>query len=228
MQKHLHIYEEILLLALRDKKGTTHFGVNYQFAMAGAIIAELLLGKHIEVETSGKKKFLKTTNSKHIGDAILDECINKIYTAKRRAQIGTWVQRFSNLKRLKHRVAESLCRKGILKMEEDKVLLIFSRKLYPEITHKPEKQILDKLHQAIFTDKSDIDAETIILVSICNNTGMLKPLFDKDKLKKRKTRIMEIISGNIVGNATKDAVEAIQAAVMVAVIMPAVAVAATS
>ena len=223
MQKHLHIYEEILLLALRDEKGTTHFGINYQFAMAGAIVAELLLEKQIEVENRGKKKFLIPTNSKHTGDAILGECVEKINTAKRRAQVGIWVQRFSNLKRLKHRVAESLCRKGILKMEEDKVLLIFSRKLYPEINHKPEKQILDKLYQAIFTDKNDIKAETIILVSICNSTGMLKPLFDKHRLKERKGRIKEITSGNVVGQATKEAIEAMQAAVMVAT-MPVVAV----
>jgi len=224
MNKSLHIYEEILLLALRDEKGTTHFGINYQFAMAGAIVAELLLNKHIEVEISGKKKFLKTTNSKHTSDAILGECVEKINTAKRRAQIGIWVQRFSNLKRLKHRVAASLCRKRILKMEEDKVLLIFSRKLYPEINHKPERQILDKLYQVIFTDKNDIEAETIILVSICNSTGMLKPLFDKHRLKERKGRIKEITSGNIVGQATKEAIEAMQAAVMVATVIPVVAV----
>lgn len=223
MQKHLHIYEEILLLALRDEKGTTHFGINYQFAMAGAIVAELLLEKYIKVEISGKKKFLKSTNSKPTGDAILDECIEKLNIAKRRAQVGIWVQRFSNLKRLKHRAAENLCKKGILKMEEDKVLLFFSRKVYPEINHKPEKQILDKLYQAIFTDKNDIDAETVILVSICNSTGMLKPLFDKHRLKERNNRIKEITSGNIVGQATKEAIEAMQAAVMVAT-MPVVAV----
>jgi hypothetical protein len=220
MQNQLHIYEEVLLLALKDEKGTIHFGVNYNFALAGAIVAELLLKKIVEVEMEGKKKFLKLKNPKAQGDAILDECIAKLNSAKRRAQVGAWVQRFANLRRLKHRAAESLCRKGILRMEEDKVLLIFTRKLYPEINHKPEKLIMDKLDAAIFTDKKDLDAETIILISICNTAGMLKPIFDKHKLKERKARIKDITSGNVIGQATKEAIEAMQAAVMIATIVP--------
>lgn len=224
MQNQLHIYEEVLLLALKDEKGTIHFGVNYNFALAGAIVAELLLKKFVEVETEGKKKFLKLINPKTQGDDILDECISKLSNSKRRAQVGAWVQRFANLKKLKHRAAESLCRKGILKMEKDKVLLIFTRKLYPEINHKPEKQIMDKLYEAIFTNKKDIDAETIILVSICNFAGLLRPIFDKHKLKERKARIKDLTSGNVVGKATKEAIEAMQAAVMIATIVPTVVV----
>jgi len=41
-QNHLHIYEEILLLALRDKKGTVFYDVHYPQALAAAILAELI------------------------------------------------------------------------------------------------------------------------------------------------------------------------------------------
>ena len=49
-QNQLHIYEEILLLALRDKKGTIFYDVHYPQALAAAILAELLLTKKVKLE----------------------------------------------------------------------------------------------------------------------------------------------------------------------------------
>lgn len=227
-QKSLHLYEQILLLALRDEKGSIHFGVHYQFALAGAILSELLLMKKVSIEHERKKKFIKLENYTRLGDEILDEAVLKLRDAKRRQQVQAWVTKISNIKQLKHRAARSLCRKGILRMEEDKVLLLFKRKLYPELNPKPEKEILKKMEEAIFTDIEDIDSETLVLISICQSTDMLKTLFDRKLLKGRKQRIRDIVEGNIVGNATKEAIEAIQAAILVAVIIPAVTVTATS
>ncbi len=225
---HFHIYEEILMLALRDKEGTLFFGVNYQQALAGALLAELLLKNKIEIEYSGKKKFVKVVDRKSTGDSLLDECIEKIANTKRRARIENWVQRFANVSKLKHRAAQNLCRKGILKMEESKVMFIFSRKIYPEVDPRPEKRLLTKLDKAIFSNSKEIDPETVILIAICNSTGILRHLFDKTKLRANKNRIKELTSGNLIGKATKEAVEAMQAAIMVAVMIPAITVAATS
>lgn len=224
----LHIYEEILLLALRDKKGTILFGVNYQQALAGALLAELLLKKKIEIETSGRSKFVKLVNRKSTRNQLLDECIEKLSRSKRRARPQTWVQRFANITRLKHKAAQSLCRKRILKMEENKVLLLFKQKIYPELNPKPEKQLIEKLSNAIFGGIKEVDPQTIILISICKSTGILNQLFDKKELKKQKQRIKDITTGNLIGQATKEAVEAMQAAIMVATIIPAITVATVS
>jgi len=221
----LHIYEEILLLALRDQKGTMLFGINYPQALAGALLAELLLLNKIEIETQGKRKFVKLINQKPTRNALLDECIKKIASSKRRARPQNWIMRFANISRLKHKAAQSLCRKRILKMEEDKVLLIFNRKIYPELNPKPEKRLMAKLHEAIFGNSKEIDPETVILISICNSTGILRQIFDKSELKQRKNRIKDITSGNLIGQATKDAIEAMQAAIMVAAVIPGVTVA---
>ncbi len=222
--KQLHIYEEILLLALRDKEGTMLFGVNYQHALAGALLAELLIKNKVEIETMGKKKFVKLKDSKSTGNALLDECIGKMASAKRRATAQNWVQRFANISGIKHKAAKSLSRKGILKMEEDKVLLIFNRKIYPEVDPRPEKRLMEKISDALFGTGKEIEPETVILISICNSTGILRQIFDKGKLREKKSRIKEITSGSLVGNATKEAVEAMQAAVLIATIIPAVVV----
>ena len=127
---------------------------------------------------------------------------------------------------MKGRVARELCRKGILKTKEDKVLLIFTRKLYPEINHKPEKALIEKLHKAIFTNTNDLDTRTIMLVSIASKTNLLNTVFDKKELKQRKDRIEKISNGDVFGKATGEAIKAMQAAIMVACVVPVVTTAA--
>jgi hypothetical protein len=222
----LHLHEEVLLVALRDKEGTMHGSVQYSFALAGALVAELLLAKRIEIEDT-KKKMVNLVDSTPIGEPILDECLEKIHTAKRRANATTWVSRFSGIKQLKHRVAYQLVLKGILRADEDKVLF-FKRKIYPEVNPEPERRINQRLRDAVLGDDLDLDPRTVILVALTKNCDMLKLVIDKKDIKQRKERIQQIIDGSAVGKAAKEAIEAMQAAVIMVCVMPAVTVAATS
>ncbi|MBN2133064.1 MAG: GPP34 family phosphoprotein [Sedimentisphaerales bacterium] len=219
----LHLYEAMMLLALRDKEGTVESGAMYQYAVGGAILAELLLSRRICIEEPRRKRKLITLLSDEpVGDDLIDECLARIARAKRRRAPAEWVSSFCSLKHLKHRAAESLCRRGILAADEDKVLLIFSRNIYPEIDPEPERRLIDRLARAIFTDTEEIDPETVVLVSLAGSTNILRAVFDKKKLKARKKRIEQIVNGEIMGKAAKEAIEAAQAAIMVACLMPAV------
>ncbi len=100
-------------------------------------------------------------------------------------------------------------------------MLIFTRKIYPEVNPEPERRLIERLKHAIFTDATDVDARTVVLVSLANSAGLLKVVFDKKKLKSRKARIEQIVNGEITGKAAQEAIQAMQAAVMVACIMPA-------
>lgn len=84
------------------------------------------------------------------------------------------------------------------------------------------------MHEAIFTEKREIDPHTLVLIAICDSTGLLRANFDKKRLRDRKSRIKQIVQAELVGKATREAVEAMQAAVMVATIIPAVTVAASA
>jgi hypothetical protein len=52
LQEKLFLHEEITLLALRDKEGTFQIGATYDYAVGGAVLAELLLSGRIVVEES--------------------------------------------------------------------------------------------------------------------------------------------------------------------------------
>lgn len=227
MENALHLYEEILLLALRDKEGTMFFGTHYKFAMAGAIVAELLLDEKIRLEGKRKKKYIEAAPGKQLSDSILNDCLDKIRKARRRATVETWIRRFSQMAGLKNRAAKQLCRKGILKLEESRVLFFFRQKKFPEINPKPEQELIHRLHRAIFFDEKEIGPRTVVLISIADTTGLLKVNFDKKELKSRKERIKKITDGEIVGQAARKAIEAMQAAIMVSTMVP-VVIASTS
>lgn len=221
MKKQLFLHEEVMLLALRNREGTipVQFGTNFQYAIGGAVLADLLLEGRVGVETKRKKKYLKLTDSTPFGNAVIDECLQKVSNAKRRAQLRAWVSRFAGVRRLKHKVAEQLCRQGILRSDEDKVLLIFSRKIYPEIDAEPERRVVDRLKEAIFTDTANVEPRTAILLSLAKSADVLKVTFDKKELRGRKDRIKRIANGEVTGKATKEAIDAMKTAAMVTVMM---------
>jgi len=215
----LYLHEEILLLALRDDKGTIASGTMYQYAIGGAVLAELLLDGHLRIETDEKKELVTLADTTPLGDPVIDECLEKVRTSKKRATAQTWVSKFASAKDLKHRVAEGLCDRGILAEQDAKVLLIFTRKTYPELDPAPERELVERLRSAIFTDTDDIDVRTVVLASLANSAGVLKAVFDKKDLKTREDRIERIVNGEITGKATQAAIQAMQAAVMMATII---------
>ena len=222
-QPNLHLHEEILLLALKDQKGTIASSASmYQYIVGGAILAELLLQGRIKIDESSRRKPVDIVSTKLTGDSVLDECLKKVSEARRRASVQTWVTRFAGVKHLKHRVAAQLCRKNILKEDEDKVLLFFTRKIYPEIHHEPEQEIINRLKKAIFGDSEELDPRTVILLSLAHKTDLLKLIFDRKKLKERKKRIERIVNGEVVGKAASEAIAAVHAAIVAAAVIPAV------
>lgn len=213
----LYLHEALLLLALKDEEGTTEFGVSYHNAMGGAILAELVLQKRVSIDESKRNKKVILQDTTLFGDPVLDECLGKIREKKKPESPMNWVMRFASLKNLKHRVAERLVWKGILRVDEDKVMLIFKRKIYPEVNHEPERQIIEQMREVVLSDSPPENARAVVLVALAKVTDILKVVLDKNERKSRKARLKEIEKGEIAGVATREAIEAMQAAVAVSV-----------
>ena len=209
-----------MLLALKDEEGTIASGTMYNYAVGGAIMAELLLSQSIAVDQSKRRKLVSVVSPQLLSDSLIDEWLMKMSSAKRRKTLQDWVSLIANTKDLKHRIALQLCQRGILKMDEKTILLLFTQRIYPEINPEPEREIINRLHSTIFTDTDDIDARTIVLLSLAKSANILPIIFGKKEIKQRKKRIEQIVNGDIAGKATKEAIEAMQAAVMIACMMP--------
>jgi golgi phosphoprotein 3 len=214
----LHLYEEILLLALRNKQGTVATDYS-EYVIAGAVLAELLLERRIALYGT-RKHLVDIRITQPTGDPIIDECLEVMKAGRKRASLQKWVSRLAGIKRLRHKVARQLCDRGVLSAGEDKVLYIFTRKIYPEIDPVPEQEIVERLWTAIFTDSSRVEPRTVVLISLANAAGLLAQAFGRKEVKSRKKRIEHIVSGELAGQATKEVIAACETALIIACVMP--------
>jgi len=203
----LYLHEEVLLLALDDEKGTFEPGAWSQPALAGAIIGELLDGGRLTTLKDGKREVVKVIKSEPFGEALLDDYLALIKDSKKSYPAKHWAGVFSVRGDLIPRTAESLCALGVLRTDERKVLLFFTRKSYPEVDATYEDDLVERLRVTIFEDDDAIDSRTQMLVAIANQTRLLQVHFDKKDLAVREGRIKAIVNGDLAGAATKGAIE---------------------
>ena len=204
----LFLYEEILLLALDDDKGTTALDSNFANAMGGAILAELAMNGFIKI-TDDKKMIVTILRQGPLDDPILDEGLTLIAEAKKPRRARGWVMKFAGLKDLKNRAARQLVAKGVLKEETGSVMKIFKRTIYPEADGGPEKDLRKRMKKAVFTSTTNLEARTVAIVALAQAADMLKRVFPQKKLKERKRRLEKLTSGQLAGKAIKEAVETI-------------------
>ncbi len=216
----LYFYEEILLLALKDEAGVTSVAYLEQ-SIAGAVLAELLLTERIVIEDT-KKKLVKVINPEPMNDPVLDVCFDKIKARKKGLSMQDWVAQLMGISKLFHTAAQQLCERGILKADKDKVLLFFTRRIYPEINPIPEKRIISELQMAIFSESRDVEPRTVVLISLAQSSGLLKIIFGRKEIAARKDRIESIVAGDMSGKAVKEAIAAYVTAAAIAIIIPAV------
>ncbi|MCC7387644.1 MAG: GPP34 family phosphoprotein [Phycisphaerales bacterium] len=205
------IYQQVLLLCLRDDRGTT-LGPWARIAVAGGLLADLLLADRVSLQ--GKRGLVTLGCEEPLGDPVLDECLSQIANATRRASPQRWVTRLATKPRF-HSAAQRLCDLGVLRMSNESVLLLFSRRVYPEIDPGPEGEVLDRLRTAIFTD-GPTDARTAVLLSIASAAELLGYHFPKKDLRARKSRIKAVGSGEAVGEAVAGVIQGIRAAIIAA------------
>ncbi len=84
------------------------------------------------------------------------------------------------------------------------------------------------MRAAVLADHDDVEPNIAILVALSNSAKLLPQVFTKDELKQRKKRLKQLENGEVVSKAAKQAVAAIEAAVMMAAIMPAISAAAVT
>lgn len=220
----LHLHEQLLLLALRDRKGTPESGTGYQqYALGGAVFAELALTGWIRIEEGRKALVEAVDGADRPRNEILADALGLVQSSKRPRRATHWVRTFSGLKNLRHRTASGLCRRGILRSTEAKMLIVFSRKAYPTLDPGPERELATCLRTAVSGD-GDVDPRLGIVISMAHATGLLRIALGRALIRKRKERLKEIVGGRhlsasghpamVTQQAIRTAVEVSQAAVL--------------
>ena len=226
MSENITLYEAIMLLALGEEKGTMN-GAYVEYATAGALVAELLMLERIKVEVENKDN-VAVVDASETGDSLLDEALTIIAGAKRPRKLQDWVQKLGGIKDLKHKVARALAADGIVAAEKEKVLWLFERSVYPELNPEPEQQLRQQMREVVLSDNDHVEPRIAIVIALANSAKLLPQVFSKQELKDHSNRIKQLKNGELISKAASQAVAAIEAAVMIAVIMPAISAATVS
>ncbi len=214
MPSTLFLHHEVMLLVLHPTRGTIVRGTQYRYAIGGAVLAELLLNKRITIKQLRKQQLVEAVNTEPLGEPLVDRCLEKINDTRGTISLQTWISRVAGIKNLRDHVAEQLCKRDILKKGTGRAMLIFRRNTYPQVDPGPRRELVERLKNAIFTDAMHLDPRTIILLSITSGTSVLRAVFDREELKARQARIEQIVGGEIVGKAVKEAIKAMRSAVV--------------
>ncbi len=214
----LHLYEEILLLALRNREGTPQ-GSFTDYALTGAVLAELQLEGRLGHMQSAPDE-VGVMDRTPLGDDLLDEALQEVVRSKKHRTWSAWVRRLSRLPQLRQRAAQRLLEEGVLREDERKILGLFKRKVYPELNPEPEQRLLSDLEAILFEEVEVVSPERATLIALSHASGLLAAHFGKKEIKARGDHIRAIIAGDKLGEATKKAIETLQAAVLISTMIP--------
>ena len=214
----LSLPEQIVLLALRDEKGTPDLRAHmHRYAIGGAILAELALGGCVRIGEE-RRHLVEPLPAPTLADPVLEECRVAVAGASRPRSAASWVTRFARIRRLRHRVAEGLCRRGILRNSEEQFLLILTRKVYPTTDPAPERLLVERMREAVMGDGCGLAPRVALVVALAQAARMLRIQLGWKELWRRRARLKQIASGEPIGGADRAAVAAIHAAVAAAVL----------
>lgn len=204
----LTLAEELTLLAYDDESGKSTAGSYFDYGLGGALLAELALtGK---VSLADKK--VTVVDPTPTGDAMLDAALNTIASSSARKP-QRWVEQLR--KGTKDTVLRRLVDAGMLREESGKVLLVFSTTKYPARDTVPELEVRQRLTAAIVEGRIP-EERTLTLAVLVNACGMGPKVFPTLDKKALRRKLNELTAGNWAAKATKEAIEAVQAAVMAA------------
>jgi hypothetical protein len=159
----LRLHEQILLLALRDERGTADRKAGmWRLAFGGAILAELALEDRIEIEP-GKKAIVGVRDRVQLGDPVLDAALTRIADARRPLGAARWVGKLPTLA-LRRESADGLCRRGVLQRTEGRVLFLFTRTHFPTVDPGPERALHEAIRAAVDRDGSRVDRRLASLI----------------------------------------------------------------
>lgn len=203
----LTLPEQLLLLAMDDKKGTilTAAVIPIQFGLAGAAIMELALRGNVEI----RDKKLDVTNDSYTGDNLLDGVINQFKSTNKRKSVSDWIIALADKDNIQKLTVKSLVNKGILEAEEHKTLGIFKSTHYPMKDSGQELEIKEKIRRVVlYNDK--MDTKVVVLIGLVNTCGLTSEIFSKDERKRAKSRIKEISNSDLISKTVVDTVTEVQ------------------
>ena len=212
----LTFVEEIVLLALDDKKGkfVDLPPLALDQALAGAALLELAFHSRIDTDLT----HLTLVSDKATGDRMLDPILKEIAAAKDKKDAKYWVGVISaDGEKIRDAALARLVEKGVLKREEKKILWVIPGRRYPMIQNKEEEEVRKRIRRVV-VDGVIPSPRDVVIISLASACQLLRTVFSDADLLKYSPRIAEMAKMDLIGQAVSKSVAEVQEAVMRAVL----------
>ncbi|GAA4489203.1 hypothetical protein GCM10023094_50400 [Rhodococcus olei] len=215
--------EDLLLLLLDDDTGKPVVdAASLPRVLSGAVLLDLAMDGIVEPATGDgdvKKGRLLLTNRTAPLDPILAHAVAQLRGSKPMKPERA-IEKLGH--GLKEAVLGRVVDRGWVHEAKGKVLGIFPTKTWPAVDATHERVVREKLWAAL-VDGETPEPRTAALVSLLSAVDATPKVFPDAGKKAIRKRAKQIAEGEWTGIAVRHAVEAVNAAVIAAVIVPAVA-----
>lgn len=211
------IVEDLLLLLIDDATGKAVLDrTRLERVLAGAVLVELSTAERIAPAPPGgpvKAGRIVVRDSSPLGDGILDEALARL--AEKPSRPARAVEKL--VKGLRQAVLTRLVDAGLIREEHRKALGVFPTTAWPAVRPEHEARVRAGL-RAVLVDGATPDARTAALVSLLTAVDAVPkvlPVADRRALVRRARSVAQ---GDWVGRAVREAVDAVNAAVVVSTV----------
>lgn len=210
----LSLGEELLLLALHDKKGTLlpATAMALRFRLSGTVLMELMLNGRLQIDRNRMKVF----NSTPTGDEILDEALAMMTQIEEDRNAEYWVSELGRgINNLKERLLTGLVNKGILQREKYRILGIIPSYRYLQKDSKVKQALKNRIFDVII-DGATPDPRMVMLIGLVDVCDLTDEIVAREQRKKARIRVKEIIRSDLISRAIFSTVAKIQALILAA------------
>jgi len=183
--------EEILLLMLDDESGRLQerAAPSGDYALAGAVIAELALAGRIDTDTQR----LYVTDGTPTGDALQDAALAKIIAAGTESHDSRyWIEAIAaEAEPMRDALFDRLVARGILNRVEGRFLWVFPERRYPVIDDREEREVKARIMGVLFRDEIP-DPRDSLLIGLCRAAGLFALLLSSQELDRVQSRIDQV------------------------------------
>jgi len=197
--------DELLLLAVDTECMTAGgpVGAALPYALAGAVVAELLLREAVAVTDRG----LLAVTGRLTGDELLDDVLARIHRRRRPRRITGWVRTLAGRSGdLRSRLSRRLAMAGVLREQRRRVLWVLPVRRYTVAEPSALAELRARLRAGLL-GRDALDARTASLVGLVGACGLVDGLVARDERRAARRRAATIVGGDLVGAAVSAAIQ---------------------
>lgn len=144
------------------------------------------------------------------GDVDLDGFAERIATEPRNRKVKWWVQKTRSAK-LRRRLLQRAVERGVLRHEEDRVLLVFPLNRYFPVRPDQREELRARLHSVLVGERAP-DPRSVALLALVGAVRSDRRLFPGLPGGERRRRMKEIVADDRIGQAVHKVIQSVEAA----------------